>query len=171
MIRKGQDLMVFIGGRSIAYATNHSLNVTMETKETTTKDSGGKWTTAEGGIMSWTANSENMVTDDQGGYTYAELFDLMVQRKPVDLIFGLENENAGKYNEKEKWDAANNTNKYWTPNVTDRHYKGKAFITSLSQNAPNNDNATFTVEFTGVGALENLGKAPVAPAKVSAAKA
>lgn len=132
MIRKGQDLMVFIGGRSIAYATNHSLNVTMETKETTTKDSGGKWTTAEGGIMSWTANSENMVTDDQGGYTYAELFDLMVQRKPVDLIFGLENENKGKYEEKENWNVGDNTKKYWTPNETDRHYKGKAFITSLS---------------------------------------
>ena len=39
----GSDLMLFIGGESIALATSHKLTVTAETVETTSKDSTGGW--------------------------------------------------------------------------------------------------------------------------------
>ena len=39
---KGRDLMLFINGKSIAFATSHSLTISMDTTETTSKDSGGK---------------------------------------------------------------------------------------------------------------------------------
>ena len=42
-IIKGGDLMLFVGGKSIGYATNHTLSINADTKETSTKDSGGKW--------------------------------------------------------------------------------------------------------------------------------
>jgi hypothetical protein len=37
---------------------------------------------------------------------------------------------------------------------------GKVIITSLEVNAPNGDNATFTCNFEGVGALVKDGKSP-----------
>ena len=40
---KGGDLMVFVGEQSIALATNHTLTISADTKETSSKDSGGKW--------------------------------------------------------------------------------------------------------------------------------
>lgn len=40
---KGGDLMLFVGGKSIAYATSHTLSISAGTKETSSKDSGGKW--------------------------------------------------------------------------------------------------------------------------------
>ena len=39
----GGDLMLFIDGKSIAFATSHKLSINVETVETTSKDSGGKW--------------------------------------------------------------------------------------------------------------------------------
>lgn len=38
---KGGDLMLFLGGKSIAYATTHSLEITGETTDTSNKDEGG----------------------------------------------------------------------------------------------------------------------------------
>ena len=40
---KGGDLMLFVNGKSIGFATSHTLSISAETKETTSKDSGGKW--------------------------------------------------------------------------------------------------------------------------------
>ena len=40
---KGGDLMLFVGGKSIAYATSHTLSISADTKENSSKDSGGKW--------------------------------------------------------------------------------------------------------------------------------
>ena len=37
----GGDLMLFIDGKSIAFATSHKLSINVETVETTSKDSGG----------------------------------------------------------------------------------------------------------------------------------
>lgn len=148
-IVRGGDVMVFVGGKSIAFATNHSLSISGETKETSTKDSGGKWATSEMGILSWTANSENMVADTGAGSTFQDIFNLMIARQPVDIVFAYEG-NSTNYAEG-KLDTVPTSG--WTPKAN-HGYKGKALITALNQNAPNNDNATFTVDFTGVGALE-----------------
>lgn len=40
---KGADLMIFADSKSIALATNHTLTISADTKETSSKDSGGKW--------------------------------------------------------------------------------------------------------------------------------
>ena len=63
-IIKGGDLMLFIGGTSIGFATNHTLSINADTKETSTKDSGGKWQSSEAGILSWTASTENLMSND-----------------------------------------------------------------------------------------------------------
>ena len=89
-IIKGGDLMLFINNKSIGYATSHSLSISADTKETSTKDSGGKWQTSEVGIISWTASSENLYANEAEGMTYSDLFDAMVARTPIDAVFTLE---------------------------------------------------------------------------------
>lgn len=157
---KGGDLMLFIesGGpssptkKSIAFATNHTLNISADTKETSSKDSGGVWQTSEIGILSWTVSSENLYADAGAGYGYDELFDMMVARKPIKVVFGIEGDSTD-LNEGKLGQAPVGG---WKPKV-DSGYEGSVIITGLSKNAPNGDNATFTVDFTGVGELKKLG--------------
>lgn len=141
---KGGALMLFASGKSIACATSHTISVSMETKETTSKDSGGDWTTLEAGILSWSAKSENIASTGDNGLTYDDLVDLMVEREPINLIMGPKAQIA-----EDVPDGG------WTPAVGKGRI-GSAFITSVEENAPNGDNATFTVDFTGTGPLEKI---------------
>lgn len=145
---KGGALMAFVGGKSTACATSHTLSINLETKETSSKDSGGGWGTSEAGILSWSAKSENIASAGDKGLTYDDLVDLMVAREPVDLIFGPKSETAEDVPEGG-----------WTP-LAGKGRKGKAYITSVEENAPNGENATFTVDFTGTGPLEKIEAAP-----------
>lgn len=157
---KGGDLMLFLESgtgstatkKSIAFATNHTLNISADTKETSSKDSGGVWQTSEVGILSWTASSENLYADAGAGFGYDELFDMMVARKAIKAVFGLEGDSANLNDGK----LAQVPNAGWKPK-TGKGYEGSVIITGLSKNAPNGDNATFTVDFTGVGELKKLG--------------
>ena len=143
---QGGNLMLFIGGNSIAYATNHTLEISGETKDTSNKDEGGgSWKSEEDGILSWSATSENLFCDEGAGKTYADLFDLMVAKTPIAAVFSLRNEADSVTTA-----PANG----WTPKVP--KYTGNVVITSLSLNAPNGEYATFTANFSGVGALTKV---------------
>jgi predicted secreted protein len=151
MILKGTDLMVFtdVMGtstlKSIAYATNHTLTVNMNSQEVSTKDSGGgKWIEISDQKLSWSATSENLYSYDGSGSNYNDLFNKMLARTPLTLVFALEDEYE------DKPDTIPTTG--WAP-VTIPRYTGKAYITDLQLNAPDGDNASFTVTFTGSGAL------------------
>lgn len=148
---KGGDMMLFVGGESIAMATNHTLTISAETKETSSKDSGGKWQTSEVGILSWTCNSENILCADPAGKGYDELFALMIARKPITGVFALE----GDSNDYEDQKLGTAPEEGWKPKASDG-YTGQMIITNLQKNAPNGDNATFTVDFTGVGELKKV---------------
>ena len=159
MIYKGNNLMCFVSGKSIAFATNHTLEISGETVSTSTKDNGGgEWETSEMGLLSWTCSSENLVGDPRSGLGYDELFDLMVKKQPVDLVFALKStvSAAGEYYEA--------PTAGWTAKTNDGH-KGKAFITSLTLNAPNGENSTMSVTFTGCGALTKVATTTTAGTK------
>lgn len=160
MILKGENLMCFVGegtdAVSIAYATSHSLNINFSTTETSNKDQGhGEWQTFEGGVLNWDCSSDNLVGDaDSHGKTYTDMVDLMLAKTPVTLVFGVNSPNAtpteeanGTLNEAPKagWTADDAKLPYYT---------GKALITSISLNAPNSDNASYTVNFQGTGPLK-----------------
>lgn len=148
---KGGDMMLFVGGKSIAYATSHTLSINADTKETSSKDAGGKWQTSEVGVLSWSASSENLCGDDVAGIGYDELFDYMIARQPIQGVFALEG-NSTDYDE-HKLDGVPTGG--WTAKTGDG-YQGNMIITSLEKNAPNGENATFTVQFTGTGALTKV---------------
>lgn len=158
MIVKGGDLMLFVDKTvgdttkkvSIGYATSHSLSISADTKETSTKDSGGKWQTSEVGIISWTASSENLYATDAKGAGYSDLFDAMVTRKEIDAIFALEG-NSSDLEAGKKDDNAPAGG--WTPKANSG-YQGKVFITSIELNAPNGEEASYTVQFQGTGELK-----------------
>lgn len=148
---KGGDLMLFVGGKSIGYATSHTLSISADTKETSSKDSGGKWQTSEVGVLSWSCSSENLCADKAEGVGYDELFDMMIARKPIDGVFSLEGNSPDLA--EGKLGAVKTGG--WTPKAGDG-YSGQMLITSLEKNAPNGENATFTVQFTGVGELKKV---------------
>lgn len=138
---KGGDMMLFIDGKSIAYATSHTLEITGETTDTSNKDEGGgDWSSQEVSILSWNASSENIYSEDGEGDNYEDLFDLMVAKQPIDAVFA-----------KKSQTATDVPTGGWTKSAPS--YEGKVVITSLSLNAPNGEFASYTAQFQGVGAL------------------
>ncbi len=143
---QGGNLMLFVDGKSIAYATNHTLEISGETKDTSNKDEGGgSWKSEEVGILSWSATSENLYSYDGEGNNYADLFDAMVAKTPISAVFCLRNEADS---------VTTVPTGGWTVSVP--KYTGNVVITSLSLNAPNGEYATFTANFSGVGALTKV---------------
>lgn len=138
---KGGDMMLFLGGKSIAFATSHTLEITGETTDTSNKDEGaGDWSSQEVSILSWSASSENIYSEDGQGDNYEDLFDLMVAKQPIDAVFARKSETTTDVPEG-GWTSKKPT------------YEGKVVITSLSLNAPNGEFASYTAQFQGVGAL------------------
>ena len=141
---KGGDLMLFVDGKTIAYATNHTLNINGETQDTSNKDEGGgDWGSQEVSILNWDASSDNLYSEDGEGNNFEDLFDLMVAKTPVDAIFARKAENATEA-----------PTGGWTSKP--KGYKGKVIISSLTLNAQNGEWSNFTANFQGVGALEKL---------------
>lgn len=141
---KGGDLMVFVEGVSVAFATSHTLSINADTTDTSNKDEGGGgWQSSEVNLLSWTATTENLYSEDGEGKGFDDLFDLMIAKEPVTLVFAKKSSSATDV-PTGGWSAG-------TPKKT-----GEAIITALEANAPNGDNATFTCTFTGVGALTNV---------------
>ena len=144
---KGGDLMLFVDGKSIAYATSHTLEINADTVKTSNKDEGGgNWESSEVNMLNWAATSENLYSVDGEGDNFEDLFDLMVAKTPIAAVFSKKSQNVE--------DVPTGG---WTPSVP--KYSGNVIITSLSLNAPNGEYATYTANFQGVGKLEKITQA------------
>jgi len=161
-IIKGDDLMLFdSAGKSIAYATSHTLTITADAADISTKDH-GIWKGSEVNKISWEISSENLYTDD----SYDALFTAMLTRQPVKVYFGHKIQN-----DPEKT-VVNDDYPFWTGGwvkdavstdvpetaATNTGYTGLAFISSLTANANTGENATFSLQLTGTGKIvkENM---------------
>lgn len=151
-IIKGDDLMLFIpngsnGFKSIAYATSHTLTMTANTVEINTKDH-GEWGSTSVNKIQWSISTENLYTDED----YNTLFDLMIAKQKIKVVFGAKAEANSVI--VADGDADNYTPANQDLAHTNAYMKeGYAIITSLTANTPSGDNATYTAEFQGVGAL------------------
>ena len=159
-IIRGVDLMLFVDGKSIASATNHTLTISSDTEDINTKDTGfGLWTTTQIKSMSWTVSSENLIstfyTDEpdttKDKYTYTKLFDMMVARQPLDITFAVRSGADLDYTYRDEQTEA------MTPMAGDG-FIGKALITNITYNANVGDNASMTIELSGCGALKRVEK-------------
>ena len=157
-IIRGVDLMLFVDGKSIASATNHTLTISSDTEDINTKDTGfGLWTTTQIKSMSWTVSSENLIstyyTDDEkdGEYTYTKLFDMMVAREPITVTFAVRSGANLDYTYRDEQTTA------MTPLANDG-FTGTVLITNITYNANVGDNASMTIEMSGCGALHRVGE-------------
>ena len=142
-IVKGSALMVFLGGSAIGFATSHALSLTTNTTEVSTKDH-GDYPSVVAQSIGWEVTAENLYSDT-GETTYMKA---MLAKFPVDIKFA---KVANYSNTDEKGIIDNGEKNAWTAGTVIA--EGKALITSFSINAATGDNATMSVKFTGVGAL------------------
>jgi hypothetical protein len=140
-IVKGSKLMVFYNGSPIGFATSHSLSVTTNTTEVSTKDH-GDYPAIIAQSISWEITAENLYSD-AGEAVY---MTIVKDKTPVNIVFAPA-ENYSNTNEPGVIDSQ----KVWQAGTAIA--SGKALITSFSINAPSGDNATMSVTFTGVGEL------------------
>ena len=142
-IVKGDSLMLFdSAGKAFAYATSHTLTLTGNPVDVSSKDH-GFWAASEVGSLTWEITTENLYTDDD----YNKLFDLMVSAEPITVAFA----KASNYNVNGLVSTGGSVES-WTPDSTE-YRSGKAVITSLTVNANTGENATYSATFTGAGAL------------------
>lgn len=143
-IIKGHNLMLFdANGESIAYATNHTLSISADAQDVSSKDH-GIWKASEVNKINWEITSENLYTTT----AYDSLFTSMIAREPITVFFGLKREAD---NDKSVVDGD-----YTNWSVGTGAYTGSAVITSLQANAPDGENATFSVTLTGSGKIEKV---------------
>lgn len=142
-IVRGSDLMLFDGttNKAFAFATNHTLELSGDVLETSSKDS-GKWKANQITKLSWTITSENLYSEED----YDDLVEKMIERDEFDVIFAI----AGNADS-----DAGVPSGGWTPK-SNSGYKGKAVITSISVSAQDGQNATYSVNLQGTGALEKI---------------
>lgn len=149
-IIKGSDMMLFIKEdkgtvKSIAQATNHTLTISADTVDISTKDIyRGEWKASDINMFNWTASSENLVCDDGQGYNFSKLFEIMSNKTKIVGYFGLADTS--------KSTDGNVPSGGWINKSTD-YLTGEMVITNITMNAPNGDNASFSVDFTGCGPL------------------
>lgn len=93
------------------------------------------------GKLSWNISSENLFTETD----FTSMVDLWIGREPIEVVFTLKNEADG---------VAVPTNG-WTPK-TASGFKGKVVITEITANAPDGENATYSIKLEGAGALTKV---------------
>lgn len=140
--------MLFVDSKALALATSCGIDLTANTEDAASKDSGG-WDDPEITGWAWTASSDNLCSADEADsvdITYEKLVDLWLKGEPVDVKFGV----AANASDVEVPAAG------WT--VPEKGYSGKAVIDSVKITAANKQNATITVSLKGKGALEKFPK-------------
>ena len=113
----------------VGRATSASLSVSMETRDTTTKDSAG-WQENLEGLKNWSLSGDGLVTYSiSGDYdTPDDLFTLLSNRTLVKVKFG--SATSGEID-----------------------YTGDAYLVSYEQEAGLEENVTYSFGFTGTGVL------------------
>lgn len=140
-IQYGGDIMLFIEDAPLAFSTSAKLDISLKTRDIGSKDS-GNWDEKAAAKMSWTASTDALMTDSGlvgTTNTIDELYTAMIARTAVDVVFA----------------TATGTSPSWTPSAVagKKKFTGTGFITSLSLNAADGDNATYSVSIEGTGAL------------------
>ena len=112
-----------------AFATSCSISINMDTRDTTTKESAG-WSEKLEAVKSWSVEAEGLqdFSDSASDQNFDDLFAKLSSRDVVKIKFT--NATSGDY-----------------------QYTGDAFITSLSMDAPMEDNVTYSISLEGTGTL------------------
>ena len=123
-IVNGTALKIYVDSTAVAYTTSASLELSMATRDTSTKDSAG-WQESAEGQRSGTISGDFLFAFD-AAYGFEDLFALYSNRTKVTV-------------------------KLATTDVADKYIEGDAYLTSLSKSAPMEDtiSGSFSLNFTG----------------------
>ena len=141
-ILKGDQIQLWdYNNGTLAYATSHTLTLTGNTTDISSKDHGW-WTATSVGSLTWEITAECL-------YTYSDfdlLFNKMISNEKIHLVWG----EVDNYDPNGLTTTGGNVQKWISsPNF----YSGYAMITSINANANTGENATYSVTFTGAGAF------------------
>lgn len=140
----GEQIQVFISGKTLACATSCSVQVSSDSIDVSCKDTAG-FNASIPGKISWTVTSDNLfaLTD------YTTLMDHMLAKDTLNITFAtVANFSAATAPDDEGHVVPSGG---WTSSAD--LYGGKCVITSLELNADNGAVATYSVTFEGRGAL------------------
>ena len=126
---RGGYCAIYIDTVKIAHSTNASFEMSMSTRDTTSKDVSGYETRAEG-LLTWSMSGDFYFAEDAAaGAGFEDLWDDMHARTSVTALYS--NANTG-----------------------DVEYSGTGWITSLSRSGGiDSDNESFSVSLEGTGAI------------------
>lgn len=120
---KGLDVLIKVGSQTVGGQRNASIEMSAETIDTTTKSSNG-WGTKIPGLKSWTSSCDGVYFVDDAGY------------KAVMAAF-----------------TGGNSVQLEFTNGDGLVRKGDAIITSISEEAGQDDVVAYTISFEGTGPL------------------
>jgi len=124
---RGGYCAIYVNAAKVAHSTNASFEMSMSTRDTTSKDNSAYETRAEG-LLSWSGSGDFYFAED-ATEGYEDLWDDMNGRSSVTFLYS--NANSG-----------------------DIEYSGTAWITSLSRSGgTDNDNESFSASFEGTGSV------------------
>lgn len=125
-ILNGTDLCVYNGALKIAYSQTCKLNLSLDMRDTSNKDTIG-WKKVLPGMKNWSAEVSGLVALDVN-YNYSYLMNLILNSTSVAV-------------------------KFKTANSDDYYYSGAAYLQTVSIDAGNQANVTYSATFVGDGAL------------------
>lgn len=138
----GGSLMLFVNTGStvqpLAFSTTSKLEINLGTREISSRDS-GNWKSIAPGKLDWNVSSDALVNYTSTGTTQStdELYNYMAARCSVCLNFAV----------------ATGTSPSWTVDATKKKFSGSGYITALSLNSQDGENATYSISIQGNDAL------------------
>ena len=140
----GKDLMISLGGKTIALATSCTINITRAMNSASSKDDGA-WDNPVPGDMTWDCSSDSNFSADASDTNNQEAFDSLfaaqVAGTALDVVFGVVSNPS----------SSGVPDGGWTLKGM---YSGKAYVSELSATGAKNSPATFSVKLNGSGELK-----------------
>ena len=140
-IFRGQ-LFLFAGTTPIAFATSASLDISTEEVDVSNKMIAGGWKFPLPGQKSFTSSSESLITRKEGACSFDALLAKQIAGETLEFFLGetiVTDQTA--------------TGGTFALDKSKPFYEGNMMITSLSLTSENNNIATCSASFVGVGAL------------------
>jgi len=132
-IMNATDVLIQFSTDGVTYSevgrcTSASLSVSMETRDTSNKDSAG-WRELLEGQKSWSLSGDGLVTYNIASADgYSDLWGYLTGRTKLYVKFG-------------------------STTTDEKYYSGQGFLTSLDQEAGMEDNVTYSLSFEETAAL------------------
>lgn len=126
----GRLIKIFVDNTAVTCQTNSTIEMTMEPRESTCKDTVGNAAAFLAGRTSWTLGGEAKLAFDA--------------TKGFSALYTA-------------WKNGSTLNVAWQSTVAgDKGYSGSGFLTSLSGDTPDNEDSTFSFTIQGSGALNEF---------------